>query len=104
MFGMETADPVPTPLTTYMQDKAAFWDRIVEKYELQRIPYAQLASWAFGDFIFDSGFDNISSTIKARLAGFHDCIDTEEMFRLFFDRLRKIVSFLDNAAQHHESL
>ena len=89
MFGMQTADPVPTPLTTYMQDKAELWDRIIEKYELQRIPYAQVASWAFGDFIFNSGFDNISSTIKARRAGFHDCIDTEEMFRLFFDRLRK---------------
>ena len=34
-------------------------------------------------------FDNLSSTIKVRQAGFHDCIDTEEMFRGFFARLRK---------------
>jgi nucleoside-diphosphate-sugar epimerase len=89
MFDMEVADPVPTPLTVYMQDKAQLWDEIVRKHDLQPIPYSQLVSWAFGDFIFNSGFDNISSTIKARRAGFHDCIDTEDMFRLFFDRLRR---------------
>jgi hypothetical protein len=33
-------------------------------------------------------YDNISSTIKARRAGFHDCIDTEDMFKEFFAALR----------------
>jgi nucleoside-diphosphate-sugar epimerase len=89
MFGMEVADPVPTPLTVYMQDKGGLWGQVVREHNLQPIPYDQLVSWAFGDFIFNSGFDNISSTIKARRAGFHDCIDTEDMFRLFFDRLRR---------------
>ncbi|HYZ83519.1 MAG TPA: SDR family oxidoreductase [Bryobacteraceae bacterium] len=89
MFGMEVADPVPTPLTVYMQDKGGVWDQLVREHNLQPIPYEQLVSWAFGDFIFNSGFDNISSTIKARRAGFHDCIDTEDMFRLFFDQLRQ---------------
>jgi nucleoside-diphosphate-sugar epimerase len=89
MFDMEIADPVPMPLAVYMQDKSALWDHIVHKHQLQKIPYSQVASWSFGDFIFGSGFDNITSTIKARRAGFHDCIDTEEMFRTFFDRIRK---------------
>lgn len=88
MFGMEVADPVPTPLTVYMKDKAGLWERIVREHNLQAIPYEHLASWAFGDFIFNSGFDNISSTIKARRAGFHECIDTEDMFSEFFDRIR----------------
>jgi hypothetical protein len=56
---------------------------------LQAIPYDQIASWAFGDFIFNSEFDNITSTIKARRAGFHDCIDTEDMFTNFFADLRE---------------
>ncbi len=89
MFGMEIADPIPTPLSVYMADKGPLWDEIVSKYQLQPIPYEQVASWAFGDFIFNSEFDNITSTIKARRAGFHDCIDTEEMFRGFFDMLRE---------------
>ena len=88
MFGMECAPPVPTPLAAYMTDKEPLWRRMAERYGLQPIPYDKLVSWPFGDFIFNSGFDNISSTIKARRAGFADCIDTEDMFRLFFDHLR----------------
>ena len=60
-----------------------------EKYGLKPIAYDHLVSWGFGDFIFHSAFDNISSTIKARRHGFHDCIDTEDMFTQFFDDLRK---------------
>ncbi|MGH1588795.1 SDR family oxidoreductase [Methylobacterium phyllosphaerae] len=87
MFGMEWADPVPMPLATYMADKGPLWDRMTERYGLQPIPYDKVASWPFGDFIFASGFDNISSTIKARQAGFHACIDTEDMFRNQFRQL-----------------
>jgi nucleoside-diphosphate-sugar epimerase len=88
-FRMEVADPVPTPLVTYMADKGPLWAKMTEKYGLQPIPYGKLVSWGFGDFILNSGFDNISSTIKARRAGFHACIDTEDMFTQFFDQLRR---------------
>jgi nucleoside-diphosphate-sugar epimerase len=90
MFDMPLADPVPTPLVTYMADKGPLWERLVERHGLQPIPYEAVASWAFGDFIFNSGFDNISSTIKARRAGFHACIDTEDMFREQFEQLRQL--------------
>ena len=88
-FAMDVADPVPTPLATYMADKGPVWERMTERYRLQRIPYEKLVSWQFGDFIFNSGFDNISSTIKARRHGFHACIDTEDMFTSFFAKLRQ---------------
>jgi hypothetical protein len=87
MYGMDVADPVPIPLATYMTDKAPLWERMIEKYQLQAIPYEQVASWPFGDMIFGSGFDNISSTIKVRVAGFHSCIDTEHMFAGEFQKL-----------------
>jgi nucleoside-diphosphate-sugar epimerase len=90
MFDMDVAYPVPTPLSDYMADKAPVWNGMVAKYGLQPIDYKTLVSWPFGDFILNSGFDNISSTIKARRAGFHDCIDTEDMFRIFFASLRKL--------------
>ncbi|HEY5791992.1 MAG TPA: SDR family oxidoreductase [Chthoniobacterales bacterium] len=89
MFGMETADPVPLSLVEYMADKGPLWEEITRKYGLAPIPYDRLVSWAFGDFIFRSAFDNISSTIKARRAGFHDCIDTEDMFAEFFAELHQ---------------
>ncbi len=90
MFGMEVVPPTPTPLATYMADKAPLWDAMTQKYGLQtEVPYDKLVSWAFGDFIFNSGFDNISSTIKARRAGFPACIDTEEMFRELLKELQE---------------
>jgi nucleoside-diphosphate-sugar epimerase len=90
MFEMAPADPIPMPLTVYMADKKPVWDAIVHKYGLQPLPYHQVSSWPFADAILRlMEFDNISSTIKARRAGFHDCIDTEEMFKEFFADLRK---------------
>ncbi len=88
MFHMEVAPPVPIPLTVYMADKALLWDKIVAKYGLLPLPFDQVASWLFADAIFRLDFDNITTTIKARRAGFHDCIDTEEMFAEFFKELR----------------
>ena len=88
MFEMEIAEPVPMPLSSYMTDKADLWCEIATKYGLLDTPYEKLVSWNFADFIFNSGFDNVSSTIKARKAGFAECIDSEEMFRAFFVSLR----------------
>jgi nucleoside-diphosphate-sugar epimerase len=87
MFDMEIAEPVPFLLTTYMADKAPVWDAIVKKHGLRPIPYEQLVSWGYGDFAFRQDFDNVSSTIKVRQAGFHDCIDSETMFSQFFQKL-----------------
>jgi nucleoside-diphosphate-sugar epimerase len=90
MFDMPPADPVPTPLAVYMGDKGAVWESIVKKHGLQPLRYEQVSSWPFADAILRlMEFDNITSTIKARRAGFHDCIDTEEMFQNFFASLRK---------------
>jgi nucleoside-diphosphate-sugar epimerase len=88
-FRMEVVEPVPIPLATYMADKGPLWNEMVRKYGLTATPYEKLVSWAFGDFILNSEFDNISSTIKARRAGFPDCIDTEDMFTEFFEGLRQ---------------
>ena len=88
-FDMELAEPIPMPLATYMADKGPLWERTIEKYALAPVPVERLVSWPFGDFIFNSAFDNVTSTIKARRHGFHDCIDTEDMFVAFFDELRE---------------
>jgi nucleoside-diphosphate-sugar epimerase len=90
MLGMEVADPVPFSLVTYMADKRPVWDAIVKKEKLQPIPYEQMVSWGYGDFAFRQGFDNVSSTIKVRQAGFHDCLDSETMFSQFFGKLREM--------------
>ncbi len=56
----------------------------------QPLPYKQVSSWPFANAILRlMEYDNITSTIKARRAGFHDCIDTEDMFKSFFANLRR---------------
>lgn len=89
MFDLEVAEPVPFSLTTYMADKGPMWDSIVKKHSLQQIPYEQFVSWGYGDFAFRQDFDNVSNTVKVRQAGFHDCIDSEEMFAAYFKQMRE---------------
>ncbi|WP_198381558.1 hypothetical protein [Roseomonas sp. KE2513] len=94
MFDMETADPVLMPLSSLMTERAELWSGIVAKHGLLNTPYERVVSWNFADFSFNSGYDNVSSTIKARKAGLAECVETEEMFRTFFASLRagKIIS------------
>src|SRR5215469_3045296 len=88
-FGMESGPPVPLCLRHEMRKRAAEWAAVVRKYGL-RSPTDLNAfvgeSFEFADFCFAYGADKpprpaIVSTIKARQAGFHDCMDTEDMFR-----------------------
>jgi hypothetical protein len=85
---MEVGPRQHITLTEMMADKASLWDRIVSQHELRRIPYDQIVSWGYGDFVFGAGFDIISSMTKARRYGFHEVRDTEEMFFRMFDELR----------------
>ena len=89
MFGMAVADPIPTPLASYMSDKGALWDAIVRKYNLRPISYEQVSAWPFADVVLGLEYDTILSTIKARRAGFHECIGTREMFANLFAELRR---------------
>jgi hypothetical protein len=72
-----------------LADKKPVWEAIVRKHGLQPLAYEQVSSWPFADAILRLMDDNITSTIKARRAGFHDRIDTEDMFKSFFANLRK---------------
>jgi len=87
-FDMEVGEPQTIPLATYMSDKGALWHSLTERHGLQPIPYEQLAAWAFGDFIFRCDWDVISSTTRIRQAGFHDVVDSTEMFLRLFEQLR----------------
>ncbi len=87
-FDMELAEPQTLDLTGYMADKGDLWKRMTGRYGLAPIPYDQVAMWPFGDFIFRCDWDVISSTTKIRQAGFHDTVDSAEMFLRLFDGFR----------------
>lgn len=88
-FDMPLAEPMDFPLESLMADKAPVWDRIVAEHDLDPVPFDQLVSWQFADVIF--GLDNnmVTSTIKLRQAGFHDCIDSEDMFIELLEEMRR---------------
>ncbi|PZR87560.1 MAG: NAD-dependent dehydratase [Stutzerimonas stutzeri] len=92
-FEMELAPPMAIPLATMMADKGPVWERITAKHGLVPVPFAKVAAWSFGDYVFRCDWDVICSTTKIRQAGFHAVVDSEAMFlRLFNEfRARKVI-------------
>jgi hypothetical protein len=95
-FGMTHAEPQPVPLAEAMADRRDVWERLVARHDLVPTPYEDLVRGEFGEFgefIVTSGFDNVSSTIRLRQAGFADCLGTEDRFLELFDSLaaRKVI-------------
>ena len=97
LLGMQVGAPEPMSLAVEMPKHAAEWAAIVRRYDL-RAPEDLHAfvgeSFWLADFTFNSGAKHPSatlvSTIKARQAGFHDCIDTEDMLRKWFRRFQEL--------------
>jgi len=87
-FGMACGPRQHIQLAHMMQDKSPVWERLVSEFGLQPIPYEQIVRWAYGDYVFATGYDVISSTMKAREFGFTEFLDTEQMFLRQFDDLR----------------
>ena len=88
-FEMEVAAPLHMPLQTIMSDKAAVWEGIQQKHGLEKHSYESVSSWGFGDFVFSWDYDFLSDGSKARRLGFHEYIETEQMFFDCFDELKK---------------
>jgi nucleoside-diphosphate-sugar epimerase len=87
-FGLPAAPGLPMSLATVMADKQPVWDEIVTKHDLAPTPYRDVSSWAFGDAVFSWDYDLIADGSKARRHGFHEYVDTAEMFTRIFDELR----------------
>ncbi len=92
-FGVEPGVAHPFSLAEVMADKGEVWDRVVNKHGLVPHGYSEIvASWQFMDYLLRHGrtypHHSIVSTIKIRRHGFHDCMDTEEMFDEIFESLQ----------------
>jgi nucleoside-diphosphate-sugar epimerase len=90
-FGLKPADPRPTNLPLFMQDKGRVWEAIVRKHGLRPRPFEQIADWHFAhNNAFGLTWDVFASTIKAHRFGFHEMVDSEEMFDRLFARYREL--------------
>jgi nucleoside-diphosphate-sugar epimerase len=96
--GMEVGDAEPALLAETMPPREAEWAAIVRKYGLRAPPgFREFVGQGFtyADFQFATGKPgplppSLVSTIKIRQAGFHDCIDTEDMLRKWFRRYQEL--------------
>jgi nucleoside-diphosphate-sugar epimerase len=87
-FGIACGQVRTLNLATWMADKQPVWDRIVKRHGLKPLPMTEVALWAFGDFLWRQGQDNVSSTTRIRSIGFHDTIDTEAMYAAHINSYR----------------
>lgn len=87
-FHMETGMRRNISLVRTMADKAPVWEQMVQKYGLRNISYADIVQWPYGDFVFAADFDVVSSLTKLRRFGFHEQVDTEDMFFRMWDEMR----------------
>ncbi|PKQ06927.1 MAG: nucleoside-diphosphate sugar epimerase [Alphaproteobacteria bacterium HGW-Alphaproteobacteria-11] len=90
-LGMEPGPDAPLSLGAEMPKRTADWDRVRAKHGLASPGLDAFVgeSFHYADFTMAYGAERqtpaaIVSTIKLRRAGFHDVIDTEEMFRKWF--------------------
>ena len=80
VFDMPCGRVVPQDLGASMPALSDDWRELVVQYQLADYAMSQVASWQFADYIFSVGWDVMASTVKARLHGFQDCLDTEKMY------------------------
>jgi nucleoside-diphosphate-sugar epimerase len=87
-FEMEVAPPLPMSLETVMADKEPLWNEMSARYGLAH-SYDEVSCWGFGDFTFGLDYDMFADTSKARRAGFHEYVETEQMFFDIFTEFRR---------------
>lgn len=97
-LGMEIGPDRPMSLAAEMPAREAEWRAIVQKYGLrspERLEEFVGQGFVYADGQFAYGAKQpppttLVSTIKARQAGFHDCMDTDDMFRKWFRRYKEL--------------
>lgn len=95
-LGCEQGEPSPERLAEVGYDEDA-WREIAATHDLAQYSVRELVgdSFFYADALFSTGRDQppppaIVSTIKLRQAGFHRCIDTEDMLAKWFGKLREM--------------
>ncbi len=95
-LGMARGEPAPLSLVEAMADKAAAWDCIRADHALAAPALDafvglsfQYADYTWGYGRTEPGPPAIVSTVKIQQAGFHETMDTEAMFRKWFEHFRQ---------------
>eukprot|EP00891_Asterochloris_glomerata_P009922 jgi/Astpho2/9922/Aster-06629 len=88
-FGLKTAEPQHFSMVDLLADQEGTWAELQEAHGLQPIPYNEIATWAFGDWVFGQEQDWFSNVTRMRQTGFQGMqIDSRDMFLRQFQELR----------------
>jgi nucleoside-diphosphate-sugar epimerase len=95
-LGMEPGEHRPVSLQEELPRRAGEWTAIVKEYGLAApadlLEFAGHNSIVYTDMVLNRSrrlpIPMLNSTIKLRQAGFHECLDSEDMFRDLFQRLQ----------------
>ena len=95
IFDMQGETKSPQRLSDWIYDCEAEWQNIIEANSLRPYSIRELAgdSFFYADALFNAHSDtapppSLLSTIKLRQTGFNKCIDTLDMFKKWFNKLR----------------
>jgi nucleoside-diphosphate-sugar epimerase len=86
-FKLQVAPPLHMSLQSVMADKTGLWQEMQEKYNLKKHSYEEVSSWGFADGVFSWDYDFFGDGSKARRFGFHEYVETKEMFFRMFEKL-----------------
>ena len=89
-FDMKVGDPKPQDLELTMSNVGPLWEKIRKKNELVVGSLNELVSWRFANYVFGTTWDVMSDSMKIRRYGFHDLIDSEEMFLTRLQQLQRL--------------
>ncbi len=95
-LGMEAGPPKAFSFAKDLSSRDAEWAAIVDRYGLTAprsiVEFVGYNSLVYTDVMLSATMrapiPALNSTIKVRQAGFHECMDTEDMFRAQFERLQ----------------
>ncbi|HWK33647.1 MAG TPA: SDR family oxidoreductase [Hyphomicrobium sp.] len=78
-LGLDVGPPMSIRLVDHMKDKGALWAEFARRFGLVTPDYRQAVGWAFGDWVFHTGFDVVSDLTKLRLHGCRELRSTDEV-------------------------
>lgn len=84
---MQAGEPKTLPLAEMMPHQQALWDRIAQRHGLRELDLGRIVDWSWMDYMLRQGHDIVLATGKIRRAGFHDCVETEDVLSA---RLREL--------------
>ena len=87
-FVLPVGHPRNIVLADAMVDKGRVWADIVDGAKLKQNAIEDLASWSFGDYMFNQEWDLLTSTTKLALTGFREVVDSRDMLLGYFNQYR----------------